>query len=479
MNTRSFLPEAADSSLITTAELGGEPASEVLLRLRLQLLINMLLGNRVFISEGWALDSISFHIIMREVALSVRRLRDKAGRYPTALDSFSPVRIELHNGVSYLDTFIRYLRRDDCRWSGFPGLRFQEGADVRGKLVERLRQLQGQSKRDAVAASFEEALGNRIVAEAVAETADYTSRHSTQRISEWRRPNTGFAQNIVPSLSSFADALANTDHESARPHLARLIDRVRAELKAGDSSSTFLALARAEVPDELMPALDYITRAAYMRLSTFGEGASFGAPLRDAASSPLLGVADRVMSGGTRVEALEITGREGHESRLLMKLEQLEDWSSIWDSAITLAIDPDWLTAVGAMRSAAADMRFPEYLSASRHIFEPNVFRNLEQRLQAACPQLALTQTLGERWLRLSVAGSKRADQVLQVAVVSAPFALISPAVAAAVAAGSGLAISTAAGKLVDRAAGALINPLSGTERVATTVFRLIPPRQL
>ena len=123
---RSYLPESADSALVSTATLESAGAGETLLRLRIETVVRLLFGEQMFIPEGWSLDSVAFLKVAHELlsAIEERRIYGSLG---AAARRLSPFKIQILKDIGHLNRLNEYLARGDCSGPASPRCRIATG----------------------------------------------------------------------------------------------------------------------------------------------------------------------------------------------------------------------------------------------------------------------------------------------------------------------------------------------------------------
>lgn len=467
----SYLPEAADSRLVPLDIVDSPHGRSHRLRLRLHVAARILFNQPIFICEGWALDSTSFQIVASEVFDAIDKLSDEPN--PVAdFDAYAPFRIGLTAPGNYLSRFSDYLARDDCYWSGNPI--FRHDPDARRKVYEGLRRLEGNHAGDAerIGDLFQLYLDNGRVSRAIGKLSRYTIKAPRLRLSQGTIGSTSYFQSAMPLFEDVERCMDVLGHRIWQQEILSVIEMMCKDAARMTSSSAVMASARTILSPDLYPAVEHVSRIAYMDVHSRHEGASFSAPALDGQSPELLRAVDgHVALRRTGLPmALEFNAERDEAAAMFEQLDLADDWRSMWERIIKLAHHREWTDALREIRSKATGQSLDDLL---RH----GDLGKLEKMLAVHCDGLVLKRSVGERWglgfkirgRRLLPKGTDRAlDMVIQTALITLPlWFFVAPAAAGAA------AVARAVGdRLVDKFIPDIARPLS-RQTVASSLFRL------
>lgn len=477
---RAYLPESADSMLVNTRTFRDAASKEVLLRFRIDCAVRLLFGDRIFIPEGWALDSIVFIKVAAEIIDAAGRLQ---GSGPLAHSGALPslFRVEARSGGSQLARYRAYAARGNCEWSGFPSWRDREFERKVGASLAKLAR--GKRDPERTARCFADLDIPEGIAKGIATVSAYLDdpRWTGERLAAGGMPKKGFLEDVTPLLRELQRLFAAGVEMEAAAQLGNLIDEGSRDYERFRSSSQARVLARRHLDGRPLEAFDYLTRVHFMETATRNEAAAWSGPIYCRARQPLLTDADSSMLAlghSCSLADYEAPGRA--DTKLGSALAGIVDWKEIWSSVLDLATQKEWKALVAAVRSDSGHV--------TERLCNSSGFRALEKMLRANCPMLVLIENRGERiglgvlgrlglldkadkLASLGRLGAKAGDIAIASSVVAAPLFFFAPAAAAA-GPGWAMAGSAATGTAAQEAA-KLYMPLQGGHRVTSSVFRL------
>lgn len=427
--TPLHLPESVDSDLIQLATIDAPIAKSARTRLRLTWLIAILFGRKIYVSEGWSLDSLAFFQVGNELLKAIDELRGEDPRIDN-IDNYSPFVLERRSQGGYVSTFLDYLQRSDCRWSGFPEL--AKDTDKRGRLIEKIAPLQSGSNRD-LRRGFESAFATELddrVGSWIGAMAEHERRCG--KALESQSPHTmhlDFYGSLRGRLQKACTDLRNDEANIISKELGEVIRQADRHRESINSSSQFLRIAKENMSDALHPAINHITRLNYMRWTASHAKASFASPALKAGEDEHSRILQNAIFPESKNPAVEYLAEKDDQDIGFEEISKETDWVPVWKQVIKLAHNPQWQELSGSYTNSFSSAK----PSSSQ---TDAAFKKMERLFAHECPELTLMQSRNERW-GLNLTFSKAIEFTAQIAVAAAT----GTAVTAGAAAASGAAI--------------------------------------
>jgi hypothetical protein len=387
---RLFLSDALDSKLIRVGDYHQATSEELYLRLRLQFLMLILFGRKLYVTEGWALDSVPFIKVAGEAIAAMNALRDD-GHRSDALAKFSPIVMEKRRDGNFREVFQSYADRKDIRWSGF--MPHSESPEAREFIAAQMRSAANMPV--AIDKIFSEFVPNSYFARDMAYVAEYFSRPSTPESIRMLRVNPPPAA-FSGSFAAFLRKAAGNARSDNPVHaaLARAAGTARAEGMSFSTSSLAMQFAGRQEDPQVRDALMRAINVAYMKVSSDAAGAQMVTPAH---------LVDTVDEENDRLvvaslpdsrhdhDLFFVRGYEGgHDLSAKLTALGAEDWRPIWKKAILLALDEDWKQAV---RSFSQVLELHGYSVA----IESPSYQRLESLLNKNIPELVISYSPAAR----------------------------------------------------------------------------------
>ena len=410
MTQVNVVTDACDSKLVALHDFSMGQAQVHFLRLRLQVLLRLLLGDVIVVPQGWALDSLPFIKIASELIATIKKVRADP-RDVEIMPFYSPIKMECHiSETTYIGVLLRYLERDDCVWSGFPILR--QEPERRAVLYNKIKNIAYAGSvydADAFADAATSAFVRDDVPEYWSQVASYFSACPSSRIIKIPWPRNWYTDSICNVLSHLDyitdDALKNTTEIQELRAFWRSLPHPIPE-HAG--VSFFVDRSRQHVSARAQDALLHISTYAQIRAAAVATHSKSSAPEVRTDLRPGTEVGDRLVrsafSSVAYADGLFFGHNVSANSDIAKKLVSA-NWSSVWENAVELANDKSWKTIVREIRNEGAGVE---------EVLDGPKFRQLENMLEERCPDLILRRTGAERLgLKLSKEGADRLGAVV------------------------------------------------------------------
>lgn len=341
-----ILTGSADSKLIELSKYRSAHAQSIYLRMRLEIALNLLFDNQLFMPEGWALDSLPFLQVVSEVLRAARKVRNKPGS-PDGIQEFDPFIMEVRGASGYLGAFHRYMCRPDTRWSGFEPLR--GNTDSQAAVAEALAnalQLGEKTRGEFIVAPMIEALGVEDIPEAIGEIASYFLSREPQRLRYSAPYPDAFSQRFE-GLINFLDSQIPFDDQTSEigePLIVFAKDLRKRQIEL-TSSSPLMKFAEVAVDEATKDAIFHLVNFTYMSVSASAASSTVLAPPLRPDASPILRLASTLtnkVSGSSKpCGNLDFADLTAIDPQLIERLKAAP-WAEIWESVIALSISQDW-----------------------------------------------------------------------------------------------------------------------------------------
>ena len=392
MITDRLLSDAMDSTLtnIETIEKAGQI---VVLRLRLHAMMQILFGRKIIVSEGWALDSMSFLKVGSEIAAAIITAKEGFSLIP---DDYSPMMMEARREGDYIDILQAYLKRGDVRWSGFlPSLDREREKWVSKTIAE--------SSSPDLRRIFGKALDHPVVPTYIAEVAQYFSVLGRKRIERARLGTRDFNNNFHSVFEKLPPRATspNSDCDAVETLRSCYEDNFR------DKEFLNSSIAMQRINDvsegELHEALMRIVKFSYIRVAAKAGSAGLTTPAVAGDSSPLTWLTDSLMREEqdqlSLLPRLEFACVPDPAAPLTQKLvSEKVAWPEVWKEVHRLAHEEHWRKAVHAVRILSGEVSSIDELLSSRE------FRELKKIMADKIPHVVLVRSGLER-IGLSLKG--------------------------------------------------------------------------
>jgi hypothetical protein len=391
-----FLSEASDSKLIRIGDYHAPASEEIYLRLRLQSLMKILFRQKLYITEGWALDSVPFIKIAAEIISAINALYQEGNR-SSGLARFSPIVMEVKREGNFLDVFQWYAKRMDTRWSGFmPHVNdIRERQSISEALL--IEKRCGKSPAEVIRTVFAslEFMPGKFFADDMACVAEYFSQPVVPGCERMLRINPN-ASSFYGHFDSFLrnEASDATPLDSKRSALARTAKTALEQGRIFSTSSLAMEFADSQDDPQVRDALMRAINIVYMKVSS------------DAVQAQMVTPAHRTGTVDEEVDKMVVSSLKGspdHYDLLFLRgynsehglaekfaLLAAEDWRSIWKNTIRLALSKEWELAVNGF--AQQVMRY-----GYRNAIRSPCYENIETLLKKHVPELVIEYSLAAR----------------------------------------------------------------------------------
>ena len=390
-STARFIPEAADSKLMSSERFGEDAAQDHVMRLRLHVATRLLFGDEIVIPQGWAIDSVGLFQVISEVEEAVGSF--PAGRLPASLASYSPFKMECHVGTAnYMEALVAYLSRKDCRWSGIPQLRNQ---DIRHKVLQFI----GPATRDPASFSAEafgraatEVVGNEKLAYAWGKTVAYFSLPGSRRVLRGTLPPNAYISQVLEILPAQHKAHdAATDPKELRPRLVEFRSQVKllSESWPNMPTSALISLAEETLEPDAISIVNLISTFAQTQVAATATGSASSAPIRSIRDAEWRVLGDELIIAGLgkKADISSIYVAPGLEINLQVAQRlalKKTNWSEVWRQIIQLAHRDDWIEVAGSLQREA--------LPWQRNYELPD-YRRMTSILEQHCPEFLIKRS--------------------------------------------------------------------------------------
>jgi hypothetical protein len=391
MPRRPLLLDGFDSKIIPSGKHTSDVYQKDLLRTRLIAMAEILFGGRVIVTEGWALDSVSFLAIGAEIARAYKALVDE-GKINED-DGFTPLLMETRRETDYLAVFDAYLKRPEVRWHSFPDkFRDREIAKALSAMIAESKTM----TRHRFYEGLHDATGSSFLSGAVQSVSEYFGSDSRKFVQG--QPKSGlFQRRFYAHLSNFSRYVS---HSKWHDSIAEEILRARRMMLAG----------RNRFPTSTS-AMDYIDRnfppevAVHLKSTVTGAFLDVSAQLTDShrTTSPAIKEVGLPTWVENRLPDVNDDGRASYASQIMFsykdleksalgaRLQKEEDWPEIWKSVLRLAQDSEWKKTLTSVRRDC-------HVQGIQAAIDSKTFKNLETQLVAMAPKLSLKQSAVDRF---------------------------------------------------------------------------------
>ncbi|MCB8883722.1 hypothetical protein ACELLULO517_25960 [Acidisoma cellulosilytica] len=398
MPKRPLLLDGFDSRLIAPVqshdiapESGQDSYKPELIRTRLLGMIELLFGGKILVTEGWALDSISFIIIGGEIAQANAAVANRPEN--VRLPTYSPLLMESRRGPNFFKVMDAYLHRSEVRWHAFP-------ADFKSEASRKaLRQVldpnaHSQSKefydllqhitrgRDSLFANF-------------SALAKYFGVNE-ERFVESRIEEKVFHRYFRQHLKTFANYQKSFRIDD--PIAEELVRARSLIVKSGhifETSTRAMNYVEETFAPEVAAHLRHTITAGYLDTSAYLTGSNRTSPqvdrdaglttwltnfLPDVSRHNQITYAAQIQTGFERLSKTPIMG----------VFDKVCYWVPLWEKVIALARSDAWRALVEKFRRAAVEGGIEAALRSAS-------FNLLEEKLATEIPELVLQQSTIDR----------------------------------------------------------------------------------
>jgi hypothetical protein len=439
--TRLFLSEALDSKLIAAGDYDKLESEEIFLRLRLHVLMIILFQRKLLISEGWALDSMSFIRVASEIIGAAESLyRD--GMRDKELAQFSPIVMEKRRQGDFRAVFQSYADREDVRWSGF--MPFTSHQSIRSAISRGLRDAAARSVQmpDAIYDTFSQIMPGSFIAQDMANVARYFSEPisgANARLLSVTPSQTAFQEGFDSFLRDAARLPAAAG--AAEALLARVANYALVQGMSFRTSSLAMQFSDRQDDTRVRDALMKAINVTYMKVSSDAANAIMSTPAHETGSFNEeidKALVECLHGSKYNYDLFFVLGyRADHDLTRKIQALRSEDWRLVWKKTIQLSISLDWKKAVFDFVKVFSSEGWAQAVKSKE-------YESLENMLAKNVPELVIDFSLAYRLFgyRGSEATKKK-------------FAAVSGAA-------SGAALSSAIGGLIGGLIGAVGGAVGG-----------------
>ncbi len=350
----------SDTNVLNSQNFESQEVFSIYNNLRLQVLLAIMFGHRIAITEGWGLDSLCFHRVLNEVNEAINTVKISSRRQE--LFSFSPFAIEQRGSGGYMNIFKRFLGRGDVVWSGFPALR--NNKEAHELLLSHLKRITKDpldpTLTPTMIRDLGDAIGNHKAAELWAGSAQYfITRGNSAIISTGDTSHT-----IKHRIDLLYDKLVKSgksikEDEYIQKFVISFIKKLKKNKINYKYSSNTLSFIKDNYDNYEKLILEEILHKLYVRNAASNMGA-------------VLGI-DRTFENNLYGPFIDNLFKESIEEKrtfsencsidIVSKEQILLDndlriwarnicWPEVWKEIIELIHDPEWLYHVDLLNSA-------------------------------------------------------------------------------------------------------------------------------
>ncbi|MGD1036068.1 MAG: hypothetical protein ABR878_02520 [Roseiarcus sp.] len=354
--------------------------------------MQILFGGTVFVTEGWALDSMSFLIVGSEIVKAkTAAVSNVINKVP---GNYSPIIMESRREGSYIRIFHENLSRSDVRWSVFSTILDKDKIEYLNAAVSSILSSGTTHAAQALRDPFSIALDDERVANAIASVAEYFMAIQGRIIRTYPQADQ-FHNNFVTVLEDIIAADDSAKIENLlRLKASKFLQNIRNQRIVFDNSSVAMKYIEENCDESLRVLLFRAVNFSYMKVSSDLAKADVTTPALTNSPSEaerLVEAAirrrtDRSILSTEQLFSIDVEDKNA----LINKLVNNQDWHETWVQAIQLSYTSNWKKNIEDLREMI--VKYPN-VDIDRRLIESRPFSKLRNMIESNIPSLSIRQS--------------------------------------------------------------------------------------